>query len=47
MPAATGSYGYMWEYPIARSLVDVVDARVQHIFAGSNKIMKLIIACSL
>ena len=36
-----GGYGYMMEYPIAR---DYVDARVQRIFAGTNEIMKLIIA---
>lgn len=39
-----GGYGYMWEYPIARAFVD---ARVQRIYAGSNEIMKLIIARSL
>lgn len=36
-----GGYGYMMEYPIARAFVD---ARVQKIFAGSNEIMKVIIA---
>ena len=36
-----GGYGYMLEYPIARAYVD---ARVQRIFAGTNEIMKVIIA---
>ena len=36
-----GGYGYMLEYPIARAYVD---ARVQRIFAGTNEIMKIIIA---
>ena len=36
-----GGYGYMMEYPIARAYVD---ARVQRIFAGTNEIMKIIIA---
>lgn len=36
-----GGYGYMWEYPIARAFVD---SRVQKIYAGTNEIMKLIIA---
>ncbi len=36
-----GGYGYMWEYPIARSWAD---ARVQKIYAGTNEIMKEIIA---
>ncbi|MDX1571927.1 MAG: acyl-CoA dehydrogenase family protein, partial [Xanthomonadales bacterium] len=39
-----GGYGYMWEYPIARAFVD---ARVQRIYAGTNEIMKLIIARSI
>lgn len=39
-----GGYGYMLEYPIARAYVD---ARVQRIFAGTNEIMKLIIAKEL
>ena len=39
-----GGYGYMWEYPVARSWAD---ARVQRIYAGSNEIMKEIIARSL
>ncbi len=36
-----GGYGYMTEYPIARAFVD---SRVQRIYAGTNEIMKLIIA---
>jgi acyl-CoA dehydrogenase len=36
-----GGYGYMLEYPIARAYMD---ARVQKIYAGTNEIMKLIIA---
>ncbi|MEZ4403129.1 MAG: acyl-CoA dehydrogenase family protein [Kofleriaceae bacterium] len=36
-----GGYGYMLEYPVARAFVD---ARVQRIFAGTNEIMKVIIA---
>ena len=39
-----GGYGYMWEYPIARAWAD---ARVQKIYAGTNEIMKEIIARSL
>lgn len=39
-----GGYGYMWEYFIARAYVD---ARVQKIYAGSNEIMKELIARSL
>jgi len=39
-----GGYGYMTEYPIARMWVD---ARVQRIYAGSNEIMKELIAWSL
>ncbi len=36
-----GGYGYMLEYPISRAFMD---ARVQRIYAGTNEIMKLIIA---
>jgi len=36
-----GGYGYMLEYPVARAYMD---ARVQRIFAGTNEIMKVIIA---
>lgn len=36
-----GGYGYMWEYPVARAFAD---CRVQRIYAGTNEIMKLIIA---
>jgi acyl-CoA dehydrogenase len=36
-----GGYGFMEEYPIAR---DYRDAAVQSIYAGSNEIMKVIIA---
>ncbi|MCC6523172.1 MAG: acyl-CoA dehydrogenase family protein [Polyangiaceae bacterium] len=39
-----GGYGYMQEYPVARAFVD---ARVQRIFAGTNEIMKVIIAQQL
>jgi acyl-CoA dehydrogenase len=39
-----GGYGYMQEYPIARAYMD---ARVQRIFAGTNEIMKVIIAKQL
>lgn len=39
-----GGYGYMNEYPIARMYRD---ARVQRIYAGTNEIMKLLIARSL
>lgn len=39
-----GGYGFMWEYPIARAWAD---ARVQRIYAGTNDIMKEIIARSL
>ena len=38
-----GGYGFMWEYPIARAWAD---ARVQRIYAGTNEIMKEIIARS-
>jgi acyl-CoA dehydrogenase len=36
-----GGYGYMLEYPIARAYMD---ARVSRIFAGTNEIMKVIVA---
>jgi acyl-CoA dehydrogenase len=39
-----GGYGYMTEYPIARMWAD---SRVQRIYAGSNEVMKEIIAWSL
>jgi len=39
-----GGYGYMLEYPVTRAYMD---ARVQRIFAGTNEIMKIIIAKQL
>ena len=36
-----GGYGFMTEYPIA---TDFADAAVQSIYAGTNEIMKVIIA---
>jgi acyl-CoA dehydrogenase len=36
-----GGYGYMAEYPVSR---DYVDVRAMPIYAGSNEVMKLIIA---
>ncbi|MTI13342.1 acyl-CoA dehydrogenase family protein [Sansalvadorimonas verongulae] len=39
-----GGYGYMLEYPIGRAWAD---ARVQRIYAGTNEIMKEIIARAL
>ncbi len=36
-----GGYGYMWEYQVARAYAD---ARVQRIYAGTNEIMKELIA---
>jgi alkylation response protein AidB-like acyl-CoA dehydrogenase len=39
-----GGYGYMLEYPIARSFID---SRVSRIYAGTNEIMKEIVGRSL
>ncbi len=39
-----GGYGYMWEYLAARAWAD---ARVQRIYAGTNEIMKELIARSV
>ena len=39
-----GGYGYMLEYPVARAFMD---ARVQRIYAGTNEIMKVIVAKQL
>ena len=39
-----GGYGYMLEYPVARAFAD---ARVQPIYAGTNEVMKELIARSL
>jgi acyl-CoA dehydrogenase len=39
-----GGYGYMSEYPIARMWTD---SRVQRIYAGTNEVMKELIAWSL
>ncbi len=39
-----GGYGYMLEYPISRAFMD---ARVTRIYAGTNEIMKVIIAKQL
>ena len=39
-----GGYGYMDEYPISRIYRD---ARVMRIYAGTNEIMKMVIARSL
>ncbi len=39
-----GGYGYIWEYPIARMYAD---NRVARIYAGTNEIMKLLIARGL
>lgn len=36
-----GGYGYMWDYGVARAYAD---ARVQRIYAGTNEIMKELIA---
>lgn len=39
-----GGYGYMWEYPVARTFAD---SRVQRIYGGSSEVMKLIISRAL
>jgi acyl-CoA dehydrogenase len=39
-----GGYGYMTEYPIAQMWID---SRVQRIYAGTNEVMKEVIAWSL
>jgi acyl-CoA dehydrogenase len=39
-----GGYGYMLEYPVTRAFMD---ARVQRIYAGTNEIMKVIVAKQL
>lgn len=39
-----GGYGYMWDYPIARMYAD---NRVARIYAGTNEIMKILIARAL
>ena len=39
-----GGYGYIWEYYVARAYAD---ARVQRIYAGTNEIMKELIARKL
>ena len=39
-----GGYGYMLEYPIARSYIDT---RVQTIYGGTSEVMKLIIGRDL
>jgi acyl-CoA dehydrogenase len=36
-----GGYGYIWEYDVARAFAD---SRVQRIYAGTNEIMKELIA---
>jgi acyl-CoA dehydrogenase len=36
-----GGYGYMLDYPVSRAFMD---ARVQRIYAGTNEIMKIIVA---
>lgn len=36
-----GGYGYIWEYQVARAFAD---ARVQRIYAGTNEIMKEVVA---
>jgi acyl-CoA dehydrogenase len=39
-----GGYGYMWDFPIARMYAD---NRVARIYAGTNEIMKIVIARGL
>ncbi|CAN5915890.1 acyl-CoA dehydrogenase family protein [soil metagenome] len=39
-----GGYGYMLEYPVTRAFMD---ARVQRMYAGTNEIMKVIVAKQL
>jgi acyl-CoA dehydrogenase len=39
-----GGYGYMWEYWVTRAWAD---ARVTRIYAGTNEIMKEVIARDL
>ena len=39
-----GGYGYMWDYPIARMYAD---NRIARIYAGTNEIMKVLIARGL
>ena len=39
-----GGYGYMNEYPMARTFRD---SRVQRIYGGANEIMKVLIARTL
>jgi acyl-CoA dehydrogenase len=39
-----GGYGYMLEYPVTRAFMD---ARVQRIYAGTNEIMRVIVAKQL
>jgi alkylation response protein AidB-like acyl-CoA dehydrogenase len=39
-----GGYGYMWDFSVARAFAD---ARVQRIYAGTNEIMKELIARKL
>ena len=39
-----GGYGFMWEFPIARAWAD---SRVHRIYAGTNEIMKEIVARTL
>ena len=42
--SSSAGYGYMLEYPVTRAYMD---ARVQRIYAGTNEIMKIIIAKQL